>query len=170
MALAAMIRSLSIFAALPDDEIELLSHCFVEQQFQSGATLPLSLDGKVPLSLDGKAVCLVIVIAGSVGMVRWICGRGRETLAWSHVRGPVPGVTALTRRSRSSRGGRRSSRCSPTAFVPPSLPRIGRRRCPSSAPSRTFCTFSSVACSSAGAPKRGASRAAVSSRRCADRT
>jgi hypothetical protein len=84
MALAAMIRSLSIFAALPDDEIELLSHCFVEQQFQSGATLPLSL--------DGKAVCLVIVIAGSVGMVRWICGRGRETLAWSHVRGPVPGV------------------------------------------------------------------------------
>jgi hypothetical protein len=58
MALVAMIRSLSIFAALPDDEIEMLSHSLVEQRFPSGAT--------IPLSLDGEGLCLVIVTAGSV--------------------------------------------------------------------------------------------------------
>jgi CRP-like cAMP-binding protein len=58
MVLAAMIRSLSIFASLPDKETELLSHYFVEQRFPSGATLPLSL--------DGESVCLVVVISGSL--------------------------------------------------------------------------------------------------------
>jgi hypothetical protein len=58
MSLAVMVRSLTVLAALPDDEIDLLVHSFVEQRFPSGAT--------IPLSFDGEALCLVIVTAGSV--------------------------------------------------------------------------------------------------------